>query len=95
MSQKSEARKRYEERVVNESLARLSERFELNRLPFSADELKTLAARSRECFKNPARKAERLEKFKTQLAEIYPADLVAKVSFTLAEINNAIGYEEK
>jgi hypothetical protein len=95
MSWKSEARKRYEERVVNESLARLSERFELKRLPFSADELKTLAARSRDSFKNPAKNSERLDKFKTQLAKTHPADLVAKVSATLEEINNAIGYEEK
>jgi len=48
MSRKAEARKIYEERVVNDSLARLAERLDLKGLPFSDEELKSLAKRHRE-----------------------------------------------
>ena len=48
MRWKAEAHKIYEERVVNDALARLAERLDLKGLPFSDDELKTLAKRSRE-----------------------------------------------
>jgi len=41
MSWKAEAHKIYEERVVNDSLARLAERLDLKGLPLSDDELKT------------------------------------------------------
>jgi hypothetical protein len=43
MSWKGEARKIYEARVVSDSLVRLSKRFDLTALPFSEQELQTLA----------------------------------------------------
>jgi hypothetical protein len=95
MSWKTEAHKNYEERVVNDSLARLANRLDVKGLPFSDEELKTLAKRSRESFRNPEKKRERLDKYKAHLAKNYGADLIANISSTLEEINNAIGYEEK
>jgi hypothetical protein len=95
MSWKAEARKIYEERVVNDSLARLAEQLDLNGLPFSGEELKTLARRSRESFRNPKTGSERLNRYKAHLAKTYGADLVANISLALEAINNAIGYEEK
>jgi hypothetical protein len=95
VSWKGEAHRIYEERVVNESLARLAERLDLKSLPFSAQELKTLAKRARESFRHPERKRERLLRYKAHLAKSHGADLVANVSSALEEINNAIGYEEK
>jgi len=95
MSWKAEAHKIYEERVVNDSLARLAERLDLKGLPFSEKELMTLARRSRESFRNPEKRRERLDSYKAHLAKIYGADVVANMSSALEEINNAIGYEEK
>jgi hypothetical protein len=95
MSWKAEAHRIYEERVVNDSLARLSARFDLRGLPFTADELKTLARRSRESFRNPEKGRERLDRYKAHLAKNYGADPVANVLAALEAINNAIGYEEK
>lgn len=95
MSWKTEAHKNYEERVVNDSLARLANRLDVKGLPFSDEELKTLAKRSRESFRNPEKKRERLDKYKAHLAKNYGADLIANISSALEEINNAIGYEEK
>ena len=95
MSSKTEAHKNYEERVVNDSLARLANRLDVKGLPFSDEELKTLAKRSRESFRNPEKKRERLDKYKAHLAKIYGADLIANIPSALEEINNAIGYEEK
>ncbi len=95
MSWKAEAHKIYEERVVNDSLARLAERLDLKGLPFSEEELKTLAKRSRESFRNREKRRERLDRYKAHLAKIYGADVVANISSALEEINNAIGYEEK
>ena len=95
MSWKAEAHKIYEERVVNDSLARLAERLDLKGLPFSDQRLKTLARRSRESFRNPEKRRERLDKYKAHLAKTYGADPVANISAALEEINNAIGYEEK
>jgi hypothetical protein len=95
MSWKADARKIYEERVVDDSLARLAERLDLKGLPFSDEELKTLARRSRESFRNPKTGRERLDRYKTHLAKTYGADLVANISVALEAINNAIGYEEK
>ena len=91
MSWKAEARKFHEERVVNDSLARLAEQVDLKSLPFSDEELKTLARRSRQSFRNP----ERLDRYKAHLAKNHGADLVAKISSALEAINNAIHYEEK
>jgi hypothetical protein len=95
MRWKAEAHKIYEERVVNDALARLAERLDLKGLPFSDDELKTLAKRSRESFRNPKTGRERLDRYKAHLAKIYGADQVASISGSLEAINNAIGYEEK
>lgn len=95
MSWKAEAHKIYEERVVRDSLARLAKRFDLKSLPFLEEELQTLAKRARESFRNPERKRERLDKYKTHLSNRYGADLIAKISSMLEEINNEIGYEEK
>jgi len=95
MSWKAEAHKIYEERVVNDSLARLAERVDLKGLPFSDEELKTLARRSRESFRNPEKGRQRLGRYKAHLAKNYEADLVAIISSALEAINNAIGYEEK
>ena len=47
MSWKTEARKIYETRVVADSLARLAKRFDLKSLPFSDEELQTLATCAR------------------------------------------------
>jgi hypothetical protein len=62
-------------------------------LPFSSDELATLAKRARESFRR--RKRERLEKYKAHLSAIHGRETVEMVSAALEEINNAIGYEEK
>jgi len=95
MSWKAQAHRIYEERVVNDSLARLAERLDLKGLPFSDEELKTLAKRSRESFRNPEKRGERLARYKAHLAKNYGTDLVANISAALQEINNEIGYEEK
>jgi hypothetical protein len=80
---------------VNDSLARLAEQLDLNGPPFSGEELKTLARRSRESFRNPKTGNERLNKYRAHLAKTSGADLVASISLALKAINNAIGYEEK
>lgn len=95
MSWKGEARKIYEERVVNDSLARLAARFDLKGLPFSDEELKALAKRSRASFRNRQKRGKQLDRYKAHLARNYGADLVANVSAALEKINNEIGYEEK
>jgi hypothetical protein len=95
VSWKAEANKIYEERVVNDALARLAQRLDVKALPFSDEELKTLAKRSREAFSSPAKKGERLERYKAHLASNHGADVVAGVASALVEINNEIGYEEK
>ena len=95
MSWKAEAHKVYEERVVNDCLARLANLLDLKSLPFSDEELKTLARRSRESFRNPKTGRERLDRYKAHLAKNYGADLVLNISVALETINNAIGYEEK
>jgi hypothetical protein len=95
MSWKAEAHKIYEARVVNDSLARLAERLDLKGQPFSDEELKVLATRSRESFRSPGKGGERLARYKAHLAKNYGADLVANISAALEKINNEIGYEEK
>jgi hypothetical protein len=94
MSWKAEAHKIYEVRVVKDSLARLAERFELETLPFSDEELQTLAKRARESFRSE-RKRERLDRYKAHLSSLYGEASVGMISTALEEINNAIGYEEK
>jgi len=95
MSWKAEAHKTYEERVVNDSLVRLAERVDLKDLPFSDEQLKTLARRSREAFRNPTKGGQRLGRYQAHLAKNHGADVVATISSVLEAINNAIGYEEK
>jgi hypothetical protein len=95
MSWKAKAHNIYEERVVRDSLIRLSEAFDLENLPFSEEELQTLAKRARESFRNPEKTKERLDAYKTYLSNSYGADLVSNISLKLEEINKKIGYEEK
>jgi hypothetical protein len=95
MSWKAETHKIYEARVVNDSLARLAERLDLKGLPFWDEELKTLARRSREAFRNPEKRKERLDGYKAHLAKKYGVELVANISAVLQQINNEIGYYEK
>jgi hypothetical protein len=92
---KAKAARIYEERVVENALARLARRLELNRLPFSKDELHTLARRSRESFRNPAKKKDPLEKYKARLSSVHGVEAVRTVSSALDDINNDIGQEEK
>jgi hypothetical protein len=94
MSWKSEANRIYEERVVNDALARLAGRLDVKALPLSDDELRTLAKRHRQAMWSPRGK-ERLARYKAHLAQSHGADVVASTSATLEEINNEIGYEEK
>jgi hypothetical protein len=93
MSWKGNAHRIYEERVLNDALARLAERFDVEGLPFSVEELRTLARRSRESFRQ--RKRERLARYKAHLAKSHGAELVEEVSALLEKIHNEIGYEEK
>ena len=95
MSWKAEARKIYEERVLNDALARLAGRLDLKDLPLSGEELRTLARRAREFFLNPEKHADRLARYKAHLAQLHGAGPVEKVSAALVDINNEIGYEEK
>ena len=97
MSWKARHHKVYEEHVVTDSLARLAKRFDLAALPFSDEELRTLAKRARESFRafGSEEKKERLAKYKTHLATLYGEASVHPVWAALEEINNEIGYEEK
>jgi hypothetical protein len=97
MSWKAEHHKIYEERIVTDSLARLGKRFDLKTLPFSQEELQTLAKRARESFRafSSAEKKERLGRFKAHLSTLYGEASVGPVWSALEEINNEIGYEEK
>ncbi|TAK87593.1 MAG: hypothetical protein EPO20_03735 [Betaproteobacteria bacterium] len=80
--------------MVKDSLAKLAERFELETLPFSDEELQALAKRARESFRSK-QKRERLDRYKAHLSTLYGEESVGMVSAALEEINNAIGYEEK
>ena len=87
----------YETRVVADSLARLARRFDLTNLPFSDEELQTLARRARESFRafGSEQKKERLARYKAHLSTLYGEASVEPVWAALEEINNEIGYEEK
>jgi hypothetical protein len=97
MSRKAEASRVYEARVVTDALGRLAERFELKALPFSNDELQTLAKRARESFRafRSEEKRERLGRYKAHLSTLYGEACVGPVWTALEQINNEIGYEEK
>ena len=89
--------KAYEARVVTDSLVRLAKRFDLTTLPFSPDQLQTLAKRARESFSafGSEVKKERLARYKTHLSTLHGEAIVGAVWAALEEINNEIGYEEK
>ena len=97
MSREAQDRKIYEERIVADSLARLAKRFDLTTLPFSKEELQTLAERARKSFRafGSEEKKERLARYKTHLSTLYGEASVEAVWSALREINNEIGYEEK
>lgn len=94
MSWKSE---QYEARVVADALSRLAQRFDLATLPFSVEELQTLAIRARESFRahGSDEKQQRLAGYRTHLASLHGEESVWPVWAALVEINNEIGYEEK
>src|SRR5262249_39587674 len=97
MSWKSRTHKTYEARVVDDSLARLASRCDIKSLPFSEDELRTLARRARQFSKayGSEEKRTRLAKYKTYLCARYGDAPVESVWAALEQINNEIGYEEK
>jgi len=97
MSWKAEHHKVYEARVVTDSLARLAKRFDLTTLPFSHEELQTLAKRARQSFRafRSEEKKERVARYKAYLATLHGEAIVGAVWAALEEINNEIGYEEK
>jgi hypothetical protein len=97
MSGKAQHRKIYEARLVADSLTRLAKRFDLTTLPFSQEELQTLARRARESFHafRSEEKKVRLARYKAHLSSLYGEESVEPVWAALEEINNEIGYEEK
>jgi len=95
MSSPAETNKNDEARIVADTLARLALRFDLKSLPFSAEELQTLAERARESFKASAAEKAGLRKYKEHLATLYPAPFVGRVWAALEQINIDIGSEEK
>ena len=97
MSWKAQHQKLYEARVVTDSLARLAKRFDLTTLPFSDEELQTLAKRARESFRafGSEQKKDRLARYRAHLSSLYGEQSVGPVWAALDEINNEIGYEEK
>ena len=97
MGWKAKHERIYESQVIADSLARLAKRIDLKTLPFSDEELHTLAKRARESFRayRSEVKKERLARYKTHLSGIYGEETVAPVWAALESINNEIGYEEK
>ncbi|MGH7389774.1 MAG: hypothetical protein ACREM3_09995 [Candidatus Rokuibacteriota bacterium] len=95
MSWKSKANRIYEERVRKDALTRLSLVFDRKSIPFSDDELQTLAKRARESFTSSGGKKARLEKYKDHLSKTYGMEPVSAIASKLEDINNEIGYEEK
>src|SRR5262245_60840879 len=81
MSWKAEHRKVYEGCVVTVSLARLAKRSDLKALPFSDDELQTLAKRARESFRafGSQEKKERLARYQAHRSTLYGETRVAPV----------------
>jgi len=97
MSRKADHQRVYEERVVTDSLTRLATRFDLKTLPFSDEELRTLAERARESFRafRSEEKKKRLARYRAHLSSLYGEESVGPVWAALEKINNEIGYEEK
>lgn len=94
MSWKSDANKIYEARVIQDGLDRLAQRVDTKNIPFSGEELHTLAKRSREAMRSEKKK-DRLNRYKVHLAARYGEACVREISAALETINNEIGYEEK
>jgi hypothetical protein len=97
MNLKAEESKIYEARIITDALAGLAMRFDLKSLPFSGEELQTLAERARESFKalSSEEKKERLGSYTAHLSTLYGETSVARVAAALEQINIDISYEEK
>ena len=95
MGWESKANREYEERVIQDSLTRLSQSYNLDSCPLEDSELYTLAKRFREAMYGSNKKKERLEKFQNHLKRLYEPNLITPVADKLQAINNEIGYEEK
>lgn len=94
MGREAEARRIYENRVIDDALIRLTGAG-LKDLPLSQSELRTLAVRTRQAIFGSPLKRQRLERYKQHLARTYGPDVISRLSLTLEEINNQIAYEEK
>ena len=93
MSGESQRRKLYEDRVIEDSLVQLGKSVGSSTLPFTQEELRTLAIRTRESFKRCDK--ERLDRYGIHLANIYGTSIVSSTITELERINNSIGFEEK
>ena len=93
MGREAEARRIYENRVIDDALGRLAGAG-LKDMPLSQSELRTLAIRTRHAIFGAPLKRQRLES-KQHLAKNYGSDAISRLSLTLEEINNQIAYEEK
>ena len=94
MSWKGEARRIYENRIIDDALGRLRD-FGLKDIPLSQSELRTLAVRTRQAIFGSPLKKQRLERYKQHLVTTYGPDVISRLSLTLEEINNEIAYKEK
>ncbi len=94
MSWKAEARRIYENRIIDDALGRLRGAA-LKDVPLSQSELRTLAVRTRQAIFGSPLKRQRLERYRQHLAKNYGPDVISRLSLTLEEINNQIAYEEK
>jgi len=94
VSWKAEARRIYENRIIDDALSRLRG-FELKDIPLSQSELRTLTVRTRQAIFGSPLKKQRLERYKQHLVKTYGADVISRLSLALEEINNQIAYEEK
>ena len=94
MGREAQARRIYENRVIDDALIRLAGAG-LKDIPLSPSELRTLAVRTRQAIFGSPLKKQRLERYKQHLARTYGPDVISRLSLTLEEINNQIAYEEK
>jgi hypothetical protein len=94
VGREAEARRIYENRVIDDALRRLSG-VGLMEMPLSESELRTLAVRIRQAIFGAPLKRQRLERYKQHLARTYGPDVIARLATALEEINNQIAYEEK
>jgi len=93
MSGDAKRKRQYEDRVIEDSLVRLRESVGQSALPFTQEEIQTLAIRARESYRR--RDKERLDRYGIHLSKIYGISIVSSTITALESINNAIGYEEK